>query len=162
MRMLSVTRWRAPVLGVAIALSCALVLFALSTMGASAAKAIIITKRTDQSSPELFSNFAPTASLAADGQTAHVAGTVDCAGPTAAAVPVEIWVMVWQRGGVATGTARAQCTGAVESWSVDVAAHDARVLTAGAAQAHAWVGVAPEAGGGPSAFDWGRAIVLTP
>ncbi len=153
-------RGRVPARRAATALACALVAALMLTTVASAAKAIIITKKTDQSTPELFSNFAPTASLAADGHTVHVAGTVDCEGPTADAVPVQIWVMVWKDGVAATGTASSACTGTAQAWSADVVVRGAGVLTAGTAHAHAWVGVAPEAGGGPSAFDWGRLITL--
>jgi hypothetical protein len=142
-----------------VALVCALAVFAASAAGVSAAKAIVITKKTDQSTPELFSNFASTATLGVDGQSAQVTGTVDCDGPTATPVPVQIWVLVWQSGQSATGLAHAACTGSPEPWTVDVAASGTGFVP-GEAHAHAWVGVAPEAGGGPAAFDWGRAITL--
>jgi len=148
---------------VIVGLGLAATLPATSSMAASKAKAIIITKKTDQSTPELFSNFHATAGLEAKGRLAQVSGTIACTGGLGEQHLARVRVKVTQRGVTAEGFALGRCTGNVEPWSAIVITQGAKRFKRGTATGHAWVGV-PRFGSGMSraAFDWSHSITLLP
>lgn len=143
-----------------VAISAALAVILTSASIASAATAIVITKKTDQSSPELFNNFSDTANIGGQGQLAWVSGTIACDGGQSTQGIVRVRVEVQQGGVVAEGHTIGRCTGDVEGWSAVVVVRGNGGLVPGAAEAHAWVGTPPSHNGIVSAYDWTHTVEL--
>lgn len=125
---------------------------------------IRITKKTDQSSPELMNNFnGGTAGLGAHGRFAQVWGTISCTGGLGKQHLARIRVKIAQYGVVAEGFTLARCTGNVEPWTAVAITHGSKRLRRGSATGHAWVGV-PLFGSGmrKAAYDWSHSLTLLP